>query len=414
MPGCRKEDLEMGPVTNKNILLASYSGRFAGMERRLVEEARYLTDAGATVTVATRQFPDRPLLDAALNQIGVPVRELDPPPFLSDWSRRRRNRLKVSWYRPKWLLAGEFDAARVLMPWANRGLEIIWLLSRMNVPIIVSAHNAFPGTPMLSRWHSHYLLQAFKNVLGVVGLTESALMRFRGSFGPYLGVNVVQRVVHNAVDTGKFFPSKAAYDAFREWIGVNQQTKVVGSVGRLSNHKRPSDLIYAFKIVYREFPDTRFVLVGDGELRKELEDLVRREGLEGIVILLGEQPSVEKIMAGLDVHVLLSKVEGFASVNVEAMASEVPVVATDVPGSNEVILHERTGYLVEVGDIQGAADKVLRLLSDAENANAMGRDARRWVEQRFSIERRRVDLLDVYQEVMNIVEAGRSDIQLSG
>ncbi len=368
----------------------------------MVEEASYLKEAGFEVIVATQEFEERPMLEDALASIGVRVRTLAPPAFLSDWPRRHYEFCRALLYRPRWLHSGDFDLARVCMPWSNRGLENIWLCNRAGIPVIVSAHNTFPGGNLQTAWHARHLVKAFSSVKGLVALTGESLDGFNKAFGNYLSTATIQRVIPNAVDTGKFVASNEARVDLRDRLGISQETRVVGSVGRLSDHKRPVELIRVFRDVASRVSGTHMVLVGEGELRREVEAEIDRSNLRGMVTLLGNQEQVERVVAGLDVHVLLSSIEGFASVNAEAMACEVPVVATDVPGSRAVVKDGLTGYLVSLGNNRTAADRVVHLLTATDVGRQMGRHGRREVLECYSVQQKKQRWLDLYRDILQL------------
>ncbi|MDH5253760.1 MAG: glycosyltransferase, partial [Nitrospira sp.] len=117
-------------------------------------------------------------------------------------------------------------------------------------------------------------------------------------------------------------------------------------------------------------PDVRFLLVGDGDMRASIETLIDRQGLRDHVYLVGWRRDVSAVMQALDVFLLTSHWEGLPRVLIEARAVGLPVVATNVGGAAEVVDHEQVGVLCRVGDIEGLATAVLRVLSNqAASAN---------------------------------------------
>ena len=121
------------------------------------------------------------------------------------------------------------------------------------------------------------------------------------------------------------------------------------------------------------------VVVGDGELRQEIQREIDHEGLEESIRLLGWRRDVPAIMATMDMFVLMSAHEGFPLTVLEAMAAGVPVVSTRVDGCIEIIEETRGGVLIERGDIEGGAAAVVRLLNDRRRREQMGRRARKGV-----------------------------------
>jgi glycosyltransferase involved in cell wall biosynthesis len=133
-------------------------------------------------------------------------------------------------------------------------------------------------------------------------------------------------------------------------------------------------------------PEARFVIVGDGELRFELEQEAAVLGLEGRVMFVGWQPDLSIVYADLDLFTLTSLNEGVGLVLVEAMAAGCPVVATRVGGVPDVIQDGITGRLVESGDVEGLARAMREMLTDRARTRQMAEAARADVSQRYTVE----------------------------
>jgi glycosyltransferase involved in cell wall biosynthesis len=203
----------------------------------------------------------------------------------------------------------------------------------------------------------------------------------------YYGLRGLE-VLYCGVDTGKFTP-RAPEDvaAIREALGIPCGTRVVGTVCALSMQKDPRTFLRVAQTVVEllEAP-VRFLVVGDGLMRAELESFARHLGLSGTVAFLGVRPDVELLMAVMDVFVLTSRWEGLPITLLEAQASGLPVVASRVPGVCEAVVEGETALLAEVGDASGFADHVLRILRDPELARSLGRAGRKLVLSRFGLE----------------------------
>jgi glycosyltransferase involved in cell wall biosynthesis len=181
-------------------------------------------------------------------------------------------------------------------------------------------------------------------------------------------------VIPNFVDTGSFLP--------RDFSTLLSEEKVqLLYVGRLSNEKNLSNLIFAIK----EMPQLVLTLVGEGEERVNLQSLAA--GSLSEIIFLGKVAYTElpNYFARADIFVLPSFYEGHPKVILEAMAAGVPIVASDVRGINTLLTHQKTGYLVGTGfeDIRKGIDA---LLADPESAREMAKHARLFVEREYSFE----------------------------
>lgn len=195
------------------------------------------------------------------------------------------------------------------------------------------------------------------------------------------------RVVPNGLRVQEFTPaSPAARERLRQALGVPAQTRLIGTVGRLNWAKDQASLIRAFRRVHAQLPDSALLLIGDGGLRQELEACARGEGVAGAVHFLGDRGDVRDLLQGLDVFALSSVSEGYSMALLEASATALPIVATDVGGNHEIVRHGVTGSLVPARDVQALAQAILDLLRDPEHAARLGTAARAMMEASGSLE----------------------------
>jgi glycosyltransferase involved in cell wall biosynthesis len=185
----------------------------------------------------------------------------------------------------------------------------------------------------------------------------------------------------------------------KEELGI-ENGPVVGTIARLSPQKDIYTLLHAISNVVREFPGLRCLIVGDGDQRRELEDLSHRLELNGNVIFLGYRDDVREILEIFDVFVLSSLWEGFPLVVLEAMAASKPVVATKVPGTAEAVVDDETGLLVPLRHSGKLADSIKRLLRDKNLSQNMGKAGRRRVEKYFNVAKMVDDTEMLYKDLM--------------
>lgn len=171
-----------------------------------------------------------------------------------------------------------------------------------------------------------------------------------------------------------------------QMLKLAESTRIFGTVGRLNWAKDQRTMIRAFAKVWRQCADTVLVLVGDGELRLELQKVAENEGVAQRVRFLGDRDDVAELLRGFDVFVLSSVSEGYSMALLEACASGLPIIATDVGGNGEIIRDEVTGVLVKPADEDVFADAMLGLLLDPARSAALAGRARSWVEQHGSLE----------------------------
>ncbi|MEN0139107.1 MAG: glycosyltransferase [Rhodococcus sp. (in: high G+C Gram-positive bacteria)] len=192
------------------------------------------------------------------------------------------------------------------------------------------------------------------------------------------------RIIHNGVDPAAFDPNgdRAAAAQF----GITRRDRVVGILAALRPEKDHATLLRAARLVVDELPAAKFLIVGDGPMRGDLERLAGELGIADRVVFAGSRPDVRDLLTVMDVFVLSSySVECFPMALLEAMAAGRPAVCTAVGGVPEMIAEGLTGYLVPPRSPQALAEKLLRVLSEPEKSREMGLAARTRVESEFSL-----------------------------
>jgi glycosyltransferase involved in cell wall biosynthesis len=192
-------------------------------------------------------------------------------------------------------------------------------------------------------------------------------------------------VIHNGAEVPPL-PGPAERAAARRAAGLAGKDCLVGTVARLTRVKDLGMLIRAADICRRSRPGIRFCIVGGGPEETALREEVRRRGLEGVVVMTGEQPAAVDLLAGFDVFVLTSTSEGLPNTVMEAMAAGLPCVCTNVGGCPELVVQGVTGHLVPAGDETVLVAKILDLAGDPATRARMGRAGRDVIETRFSIQ----------------------------
>jgi len=207
-------------------------------------------------------------------------------------------------------------------------------------------------------------------------------------------------LVPNGVNIDKFNPNIDGQVVRKRFeIGDNL---VVLLVGTLDPVKGAKYLVESMPMVLSQVPNAIFFIVGEGPQREFLERLGKKLGVSGNVIFAGrEQHSdIPFFFAACDVFVLPSLSEGFSNAVLEAMASGKPVIGTSVHGTLDQIRDGVNGYLVEPKNSHELANALVRLLSDTEKREAMGRECRRIVEREFNMSLRVHKTIEVYKSVL--------------
>jgi glycosyltransferase involved in cell wall biosynthesis len=187
---------------------------------------------------------------------------------------------------------------------------------------------------------------------------------------------------------------------FRRLFGIPEERFVVGWIGRMTSIKRVPDILAAFKALRDRGVDATLCLVGDGPDRDAIEQLASELGIVRDTLFVGYQREVAPYYAFFDAFLLPSANEGTPVVAIEALAAARPVVATRVGGVPDVVDEGEDGFLVEVGDVEGLADRLERLARDPELRRRMGDVGRKRVIPRYRVERLVDDIDALYRELL--------------
>ena len=173
---------------------------------------------------------------------------------------------------------------------------------------------------------------------------------------------------------------------------------IVGSVGRLTEQKGYCYWIDAMSEIVKVFPQLEFWLIGDGELREDLEKQSERLGVRDRLKFLGKRSDVMDLLRQMDLFVLPSLWEGLPTVIMESMSQGVPVLATDIPGTREMIEDGKTGWLVQPQDPPALGKAMIRVLKDPLERLRVSQEALKMID-RFSIESVASQYQDLYQKI---------------
>jgi len=207
------------------------------------------------------------------------------------------------------------------------------------------------------------------------------------------------RYIPNGVDTERFKPNLEDRLKFRKELGVDGFVWL--AVGRFDPPKDYPTMLQAFARVVHKHSNTILLIAGDGPLRKTMENLARELGIEKRTKFLGIRRDIPQLMNAADAYVMSSSWEGMPNVLLEASATGLPIVATDVGGNREIVLDGVTGFLVPPRNPEALARTMLRImdLSDEERKE-MGKRARKHIEVKFNLDRV-VDLWEIlYYELL--------------
>ena len=183
-------------------------------------------------------------------------------------------------------------------------------------------------------------------------------------------------------------------------LGIPAGVPLLGAVGRLWPQKRLRDLIWAVELLHILRPEAHFLIIGEGPERHALERYVRTIEATSYMHFLGHRPDVPRIMPHLDIFLQGSGYEGMPNAVMEAMAAGVPVIATDIPGTRELITHGETGFLYPIRGRKEFCKKSDELIADPVEAKRIGNAGREHILAKFAIEPMVEKHVQLYREVL--------------
>jgi len=205
-------------------------------------------------------------------------------------------------------------------------------------------------------------------------------------------------LIINGIDDDVYKKDTAKKAEYRKKFGLEGKL-VIGHVARLSPEKDQNTLLEAFSIVAKEIADARLVIAGDGPLNENLQLKTYNLQLKDKVLFLGSRNDVPELMNMFDMFVLSSIREGTSLTLLEAMATELPIVATDVGGNPEVVRDGENGIIVPVSNAEALAEKIVYLYKNTDIREKMGKAGRKRVIEEFSLGRMAKEYERIYREL---------------
>ncbi|MFA5144817.1 MAG: glycosyltransferase family 4 protein [Candidatus Omnitrophota bacterium] len=204
-------------------------------------------------------------------------------------------------------------------------------------------------------------------------------------------------IIRYGIDYSEFLKTG---QGIREALGINNTALLVCMVSCLKPQKSPLDFVKLVSLVSKVFPDVKFLLVGDGILRKDTQRLIRRLNLKERVILAGWRRDVCRILPQIDIFILTSLWEGLPIAVLEAMAASCPVIVTDTGGIREVIVEGKTGFLIPPGDTNRMLERLSLLIKNGHLRKTIGQEARDSLGSVFCLENMVNKTQELYEDLI--------------
>ncbi len=361
--------LIMGPIIRGGAELQVYEIA-RHLERASFEpiicSASYKLSLGLNNELSNRSAQDLDLYRRFV-ELGVKVYELDPYPVYDP----RGVRAIVQIIRRE-----KIDLIHVnLVIWG----QLAGLLTGIPTVPHVRSELAWPDIPRLAYWGNAVTHRWFKVIIAVSEAVKAQVVHRWG----VPSENV--QVVHSGIDLERFNPqSRQIVGKLRQNLGIKPEEEVVIRVANARSAKALDDFVELAALVCRQRANTRFVLLGDGALLPRLKAQAQTHNLGERLLFLGRRSDVPQLLAMANIFVSTSRQEASPGSMKEAMAMQLPVVATAVGGHPEIVSHGQSGYLTPPGDPQAMAERVIWLLDHPAEATLMGHQGRAIVAAKFT------------------------------
>jgi glycosyltransferase involved in cell wall biosynthesis len=206
------------------------------------------------------------------------------------------------------------------------------------------------------------------------------------------------RYIPNGIELRRFQPDHS--NTYKKQLFEDWSDKIiVGTVGALAVRKSPDVFVQVARRVIDQCPDVRFIHAGDGPLRERIHNLSHEMGLDSHLHFLGSRADVPDVLRAMDIFILTSSNEGTPNAAMEAMATDLPCIATDTGDCKVLIVEGKTGLIAPVGDVEQLAGHVLRLIGDATLRRSMGQSGYERIQD-YSVHKMAQRYQDIYQEVL--------------
>jgi glycosyltransferase involved in cell wall biosynthesis len=287
-------------------------------------------------------------------------------------------------------LAGRTNADVVHAHGYKADIYCYFALQGSGVPLVSTCHTWYDNDLTVSLYGAadRFIL---RNYAAIVAVSEDVRQRLLKAGVRKEKIHIVRngidlRPFDNAAPSLRNLPSKDA--------------PIVGLIGRLATEKGVDIFLRAAARVLAELPATKFVVIGEGPDREQLEILIDELQVRNNVFMLGRRDDMPGVYASLDIMVSASRHEGLPMAILEGMASSRPVVATAVGAVPEAVVDGRTGVLVPSENVEALAAKIVALLNNRTQRENLGAAAKRLIEEEFSAERMTTDYLHIYEQAI--------------
>jgi glycosyltransferase involved in cell wall biosynthesis len=359
---------------------------YGGAEKMLLTNCTYLSAQGYTIKVVTLIKPQALVKD--FNDLGIEVDVLNIKGYKDLFGALIKYKKIIKQFRP--------DLIHAHMVHANLFSRIAAIFFGKKAPLVNTTHD-----PNFKKNRYRNFLYRITN-WRVDYITAISYESYK-NYCEYTKVDP-EKICYmdNLVDTGHFKRNSLERTQLRKDLKIDNQF-VWTAIGSFYEQKDYPNLLNAFSILLKDYPDTVLLILGRGPLENEIVNIIKKLELEKKVQLLGVRDNVAGILNASDAFVMSSAWEGQSIALLEAAASGLPIVATDV-GGNSTVVKEKNGFLVKPGnhyELYKGMSKIMKM--DYNRLNEMGNQSRLVVVENYSVNRMVKKIVNLYSTLLKSV-----------
>ncbi len=378
----------------KVLLISSSSGSHGGGEFYLVHLAQGLVRLGCDVTVL---MSSSSLMDgleekfegiAAVSRIELTntyQRKTGAIGSILDRTQQRRIEQFICKHEP--------DVVHINKQCMDDGLGIVLGATKTKFPIAITVHVTRSMSQLGAKLG--FIRDSISN--RVLNRDRHQFITVSKTCGEDLAANLNDTALITPVFNGAEPPEDSDRTDIRKSWNLDSDAVILGTVARIEEQKNPLFMVPVLKSLPEH---VHMVWVGDGRLRRQLEDAIASEKIEDRFHLLGWQDNAKNLIPGFDIFVLPSLFEGFPFAIIEAMASGIPSVVSDVDGNGESNLHEKSGYVLPLNDTASWVEHLQELVDQPKLRDDMGKFARDRFQNEYTIDVMAKRTMDVYRKAI--------------
>jgi len=366
------------------ILQTIRQGLIGGGESHVLDLVKYLNKDKFETSVLS--FTNGPMVDC-LNSLGIKTYVI---------STQKPFDIRIWWKIKSLIHENNYD---LIHAHGSRALSnTYWAANNLSIPLVYTIHG----------WSFHDDQPTLVNrirVLTETFLTKKSKINISVSRSNQLtGINNINGfksiIINNGVDLTRFYPNNG-YPSYRKSLDINDETILIGFVGRMTHQKNPLILLKAFSILFKNYDlDIKLLMVGEGELLEKAVQLTKELNIDAGVIFKSFTNDVPLILQAIDIFCLPSLWEGMPLALMEAMAVGKPVIATQVDGSRELIRDGINGLLCIPGDLDSLVESLLSLVSNKVFRSKLGFEAHKNMVENYSIDKTINNIENIYHNLI--------------